>query len=231
MTTSVKKSVTTFLGTFFAAFIAIVALTGCVIHVGSGKANASMGDYSDYSEVNKSIRVSEGRNVGDVSSVNGSIMIEDNVTAEEVTSVNGRLRVGENVTAEELSTVNGKLVAGEGLKTKEDVSTVNGGIELNERSVVGGNVSTVNGNIELEGVTVEKNIETVNSSIVLGYGTHIKGDIIYKDSNKNQGDWNRKNPKLTIEDGARVDGKIIIEREVDFDFEDSSMMDKVVRDY
>lgn len=227
MTTSVKKSVITFLGVFFAT----VTLTGCVIHIGSGKANASMAEYSDYSEVNKSIKVSEGRNVGDVSSVNGSISIEDNVTAEEVSTVNGRLRVGENVTVEELSTVNGKIVAGEGLKTSDDVSTVNGGIELNERTVIGGNVSTVNGNIDLAGVVIEKNIETVNASIVLGYGTHIKGDIIYKGKNKDSGNWKNKQPKLTIEDGVRVEGSIIIEREVDFDFEDSNMMDKVVRNY
>ncbi len=227
MTKPVQKSITT----FFMAFFSIVMLGGCIVHVGSGKANASIDGYGNYSEVNKSLRISEGRTVGDVSSVNGGLTIEDNVVAEDVTSVNGRLRVGENVTVDELSTVNGRLSAGEGLTANDDVSTVNGKIDLNANTTVKGNVSTVNGNIDLTSVLVEKNLETVNASILLSGNTHIKGDIRYNGKNRNNDRWNKNNPKLTIEKGVKVDGQIIIEQEVDFDFADESMMDKVVRNY
>ena len=227
MTKPIQKSIST----FFVAFFSVVMLGGCIVHVGASKANANVDGYSNYSEVNKSLRISEGRSVGNVSSVNGSLTIEDNVVAEEVSSVNGRLRVGENVTVDELSTVNGSLTAGEGLTSNHSVSTVNGKIDLSDKSMVKGNVSTVNGSIDLTGVVVEKDIETVNASISLSGNTHIMGDIIYKDNNRGKNKWKSKNPTLTIEKGVKVDGKIIVEREVDFDFADSSMMDKVVRKY
>jgi predicted acyltransferase (DUF342 family) len=226
MTQHVQKSVFTFMFTF----ASIILLAGCFVHVGESKANPSIGDGKDYSSVNKSLTISEGRSVGGASSVNGSLTLEDNVTAGEVSSVNGRLRVGDNVTVEELSTVNGRLTAGTNLVVNGEVSTVNGKIELSDPSLVKGDVTTVNGNIELDGVVVERNIETVNASIELNGDTHVQGDIVYNENRSNYS-YNRKNPRLTIESGVKVDGDIILEREVDLDIADAETRSKVIEKF
>lgn len=218
-----------------AAVSSVILLGGCIMHVGANKANASAAaSYSygdDFSSVNKSLTISEGKSVGNASSVNGSLSLSDNVTAARVSSVNGRLKVGENVSADELSTVNGKLTAGQNLRVGGDVTTVNGKIELNRGSEIEGNVSSVNGKMELTGVLVEQNIETVNASIELSGNTLVKGDIVYKYNKKNKYSNYNRNPVLRIDSDVIVRGNIVLEREVDLEFENESLLDKVVRNY
>jgi hypothetical protein len=225
MTKQVKRPVITFL----LAVMSLVLLAGCIVHVGSGKANATISSGDDYSSVNKSLTISQGRSIGDASAVNGRLTIEDGVSAKDVSSVNGRLSVGENVSVSDLSTVNGKLSAGNGLKASGDVSTVNGKIELNEGSEVKGDVSSVNGKMEIDGVTIYRNIETVNANIELTGNTVVKGDIVYKRKKNNK--YNQRNPTLHIKKGVIVEGNIIIEGPVDFEFEDDSLISKVIEKF
>jgi UDP-3-O-[3-hydroxymyristoyl] glucosamine N-acyltransferase len=223
MTQQVRRPVLTFI----AATMSIILLAGCIVHVGASKANTNLSLDEDYSSVNKSLTIGEGKTIGDASAVNGSLTIKDNVIAQDVSSVNGRLSVGDNVTVDELSTVNGKITVGEGLVANSDVSTVNGKIELNEKSVVKGSVTSVNGKMELDGVEIEKNIETVNASITLRGNTHVQGNIIYKRRNNNNS-YTKRNPVLRIGKDVKIDGNIILEGPVDLEFDDKSMNNQVI---
>ena len=231
MTNQLRKPIFTFIG----AVCSIILLAGCIVHVGAGEAgedgyasSSSWSEGKNYSEVNKSINIGDGQSVGNVSTVNGSLSMGDSVTADKVSSVNGRLSVGENANVRELSTVNGSLKVGEGLRTKNDVSTVNGSIKLRNDSEVGGTISTVNGSITLDGVRVEKNIETVNGSITLSENSLVNGDIVYRWNKNNYNSHTRKPPVLKIDGSSSVEGQIILEQEVELDFADKSLMDKVV---
>ncbi|MFT4653913.1 MAG: hypothetical protein ACI82S_001566 [Patiriisocius sp.] len=224
MTQQVRRPVLTFI----VAIMSVILLAGCIVHLGASKVNAQVSIDDDYSSVNKSLTVGEGKTIGDASAVNGTLTIEDNVTAKDVSSVNGRLYVGDNVTVDELSSVNGNLSAGHGLLANRNVSTVNGKIELREKSLVKGNVSSVNGKMEIDGVDIQKNIETVNASIELSGNTHVQGDIVYKRKNNNNS-YNNRNPVLRIRKGVRIDGNIILEGPVDLEFDDESLQSKVIK--
>lgn len=228
MTRHEKKPVYTFLGTI----LSIILLAGCVVHVGadeSERTNSSWSDGQSYSEINKSIRISDGENVGNVSSVNGSLTMGDKVSAEKVTSVNGRLQVGTGASVNELSTVNGSLSAEAGLRARGNVSTVNGSINLHDDSEVGGSVSTVNGSIKLKGVSIDENIETVNGSIHLEDNTVVRGDITFHWNKNNT--YKGNNPTLTIDSSSTVEGNIYLERPVDLDFADESLKNRVVKNF
>lgn len=226
MTQQVRRPVLTFI----LAVMSVILLAGCIVHVGASKANAGISKDGDYSSVNKSLTISEGKSIGDASAVNGRLTLEDNVIAKDVSSVNGRLAVGNNVTVDELSSVNGKLSAGHSLRANSDVSTVNGKIELREKSLVKGSVSSVNGKMEIDGVDIEKNIETVNASIELTGNTRVQGDIVYKRKNNNN-NYNQRNPVLRIEKGVRIDGNIILEGPVDLEFGDDNLKNKVIEKF
>jgi DUF4097 and DUF4098 domain-containing protein YvlB len=216
--------------TFILAVMSVILLAGCIVHVGASKANATISMDGDYSSVNKSLTISQGKNVGDASAVNGRLTIEDDVTAKDVSSVNGRLTVGNDVTLDKLSTVNGKLSAGYSLFVNSDVSSVNGKIELREKSVVKGNVSSVNGKMEIDGVDIYNNIETVNATIELSGNTRVQGDIVYKRRNNNNR-YNQRNPVLRIEKGVHVGGNIILEATVDLEFDDEDLKNKVIEKF
>jgi DUF4097 and DUF4098 domain-containing protein YvlB len=226
MTKHMKFPIYGFIGLISSLFM----LAGCIIHVGASDAN---GEYSyasdkDYSSTNKSVSVASGKTIGDVSSVNGSISIDDNVTAQEVSNVNGRITIADNVSVESVSIVNGRIKIGENFKSTESVETVNGSIDIEEGSYVGGNIETVNGDVELDNVKVAQDIVTVNGDLFLKNGTIIEGDVRFegKPSNSN---WRKNPPTLNVDEGSKILGKIIIYKDVDFNFADPSMMEKVER--
>lgn len=226
MTKHVRKPVFTFIGTF----LALILLSGCIIHVGGSKANANVKWDKDYSATNKALTIGEGKEVGDVSTVNGRLTIEDKVSAQEVSSVNGRINIGANVSVEELSSVNGKLSAKQNFKVEEDLSTVNGSITLMSNSSVGGTISSVNGSINIEDTTVKGDIETVNGNIYLSGNTTVGGDIVYK-WNKSNNSYKNSKPTLKISEGVQVKGHIILHRAIDLDFADESLHRKVRKEY
>ncbi|MEM0910571.1 MAG: hypothetical protein AAGJ37_06320 [Pseudomonadota bacterium] len=184
----------------------------------------------DYTTVNKRVSVESGVVTDEISSVNGRVTVGDNVTADEISSVNGKVLIGNGVNAGEVSTVNGKIEISDDVSVRKSVEAVNGTIKIDAGSNIGEDVSTVNGTISLSEVTVERMVKTINGSIYLTDGTSVKGDIVIgaPNSNKrwNKG-WNGRPPKLLIDANSTVDGKIIVYREVEYDFVDSSLMDKV----
>jgi DUF4097 and DUF4098 domain-containing protein YvlB len=227
MTTPTKLPVFTFI----AVIMSSVMLAGCIIHVGASDKD---GGYSydngrDYSSTNKSVKVAEGLEVEDISSVNGSVTVSDKVSADEVSAVNGRIRIGDGVSVSSVEGVNGKIDIGSNFSAKESVETVNGNITIDENSRVGKNVETVNGNIKLEGVAVNNNLSTKNGNIYLTNNTVVSGDVIFRGkTNKNQS-WKNSPPVLKVDETSDIKGKIIVYRDVEFDFADESMMSKVER--
>jgi len=226
MTKQIKLPIYGFIGLITSLFM----LAGCIIHVGASDAKGGYAYASDrdYTSTNKSVKVPSGKSLGEVSSVNGSVTIDDGVTATEVSNVNGRIRIGDNVTVESVSLVNGSIKIGENFSAAGSVETVNGSIDIDEESIVNGNIETVNGDVRLEEVSVAKDIVTVNGDIFLTDGTVIEGDVRFE-GKPNKNNWPSRAPTLTVDKTSDIRGKIIIYKDVDFNFADPSMMDKVER--
>jgi DUF4097 and DUF4098 domain-containing protein YvlB len=66
----------------------------------------------DISKVNGSIRVEDGRSMGDLGTVNGSIRVGANSRAVEVSSVNGSIEIESGAQVESADTVNGRISIG-----------------------------------------------------------------------------------------------------------------------
>ncbi|MFC4701220.1 hypothetical protein ACFO4O_13690 [Glaciecola siphonariae] len=217
------------------AFMALVSssllLAGCVIHVGASddKGGYSYAKERNYSSTNKSVKVAQGVSAGNVSSVNGSVKVEDNASVEEVSNVNGRISIGENVTAADVSVVNGKVSIGKGFTGQGNIETVNGQIKIDSDSSVTGNIETVNGDIELEGVSIGGSVSSTNGDISLLDGSVVNGDVIFEGRPNKNKSWRNKAPTLKVDAGSTIKGKIIIYKDVDFDFADSALMSKVER--
>ncbi|MGQ8364399.1 hypothetical protein [Glaciecola sp. 1036] len=209
---------------FITSIVTLFMVTGCVVHV---NAHEKHSEKSSYTTVNKKVSVSDGAKADEISSVNGKVSVGDNVSAEEISSVNGKIDIGENLTAEEVSTVNGKITIGEGAKISKSVESVNGKIDISSGSEIDGDIITVNGTVDLDGVTVGGNLESVNGNLTLSKGTVIEGDIIFHWNNNNSS-WRNKSPTLTIDSSSTVNGEIVIYHEVNFEFADDSLMQKVV---
>ena len=175
----------------------------------------ALGASGNISKVNSSIHVDDDGQAGDVSTVNGSITIGRNASVREVDTVNGSIRLDERASAESVGTVNGAVTLGEGVLVKDDVSAVNGKLTVRRGARVGGRLENVNGEFLLEGATVGRGIETVNGDIVVGRGSRVDGGITVEDSNSWKWRTKPRNPRLTIESGAVVNGTLRFEREVD----------------
>lgn len=175
----------------------------------------ALGASGDISKVNSSIRVDDGGQAGDVSTVNGSISIGRNASVREVDTVNGSIRLDERASADSVATVNGAVTLGEGALVRESANAVNGRITMRRGARVGGRLENVNGQFLLEGATVGGGIETVNGDIVVGAGSRVDGGVTVEDSNSWRWRAKSRNPRLTIESGAVVNGTLRFEREVD----------------
>jgi len=181
--------------------------------VACGAATASA---ADLSKVLGSVRLEAGQVADDVETVNGSVTIESAARAEKVETVNGSITVEDRAFVESAETVNGDVTIGAGSEVRGDVATVNGDVTLRSGVQVGGAVANVNGDMLLEGATVAKGIETVNADIRIGSGSRVSGGIRVE-KNDGDGKWGRRerNPRLTVEEGAVVEGALRFEREVD----------------
>jgi DUF4097 and DUF4098 domain-containing protein YvlB len=175
----------------------------------------ALGASGNISKVNSSIRIDDGGQAGDVSTVNGSITIGRDASVREAGTVNGSIRLDERASAESVGTVNGAVTLGEGALVEEDVSAVNGKLTIRRGARVGGRLENVNGEFLLEGATVGGGIETVNGDIVVGAGSRVDGGITVEDTNSWKWRSMSRNPRLTIESGAVVNGPLRFEREVD----------------
>jgi hypothetical protein len=195
-------------------------VTRCAMTLGFAFSAVVMGDSAhaaaDISKVNGSVRVEAGQQVGDVDTVNGSVTIGAGAHAGAVETVNGSLKVEDRAVVESAETVNGSVTLGLEAEVQQGVETVNGSLTLRQGARVHGKLENVNGTMLLEGAEVGGGIETVNGDIRLATGTHVAGGI-HVDKNTSMWSWgsDKRKPKITVEQGATVEGRLYFEREVD----------------
>jgi len=191
--------------------------------------------------LNKSISIDDGVETDGQSSVNGSISIgSDAVINGSVETVNGTIRVDENTRLRDAGTVNGSIRLAAGVSV-DDVESVNGSIRLAANVTVDGEVSVVNGKISMDsGTTVADDVSNVNGEIIVsgadigGDLMTVNGDVTLQDGAVLQGDlimekpggwgWNRnkRKPRVIIGPGAKVLGRIELEREVELYISDTA---------
>ncbi len=176
------------------------------------------------STVNGSVSVGKGAVVtGTLKTVNGKIRVDENSRIKDAVTVNGSLSIADNVQAQSLTTVNGSVSVGEKSAIGGEISAVNGRITLEPGVAVAADVGNVNGDIEFEGSIVGGNVKTVSGNVDLHDGAVIKGDLIIE--KPSMWGWSGKKsrvPEITIGPGSRVEGKIVLEREVKLYISDSA---------
>ena len=166
--------------------------------------------------VNGSITVGETATVtGNLKTVNGTIRIDAGAIVKKASTINGGLKLGDNGKAEALNTVNGSIRVGEGATVDGEVEAVNGRITVEKGALINEDVGNVNGEIDLNGAEIGGNLSTVSGDINLADQSVVKGDIIVEEP----GGWNSNKektrmPRVVIGPGSRVEGTIVLEREV-----------------
>jgi DUF4097 and DUF4098 domain-containing protein YvlB len=172
---------------------------------------------SGASSVNGSISVGENAVVsGNLKTVNGTIRVDDGATIEKASTVNGTVRIGENVKSESLGTVNGSIRVARGSTVDGEIEAVNGRISLANETSVADNIANVNGDMDLSGATVGGDVKTVNGDIELSEGSVVKGNLIVEEpSSWGWGKSSKSKPRVVIGPGSRVEGDLILEREVE----------------
>ena len=173
------------------------------------------------STVNGSIEVGSGAVVtGGLETVNGGIRIDSNAQVQGVQTVNGRIQLASGVTAGEVESVNGS-VSLEEQASAEGVSVVNGKIRLQPGARVARDVGNVNGEIEIAGAEIGGDLATVNGDVTLSDNAQIRGDLVVEKPDGFNWDDNRR-PRVVIGPGSRIDGEIVLEREVELYISDSA---------
>ena len=176
----------------------------------------------DISKVNGSIRVEDGRSMGDLGTVNGSIRVGANSRAVEVSSVNGSIEIESGAQVESADTVNGRISIGKQARVAQDMETVNGALRLDEGSEVGADLSNVNGAITLRAAHVVGRISTVNGDIEIGADSRVDGGILVEKSNSWFSWSNSKPPRVVIGPRAVIGGSMVFQREVELHVSESA---------
>lgn len=176
------------------------------------------------SSVNGSITVGENAVVtGNVKTVNGTIRVDEGASIEAASTVNGGVRLSDKVKSESLNTVNGSIKVGENAAVDGEIQAVNGRITVAAGSTIKDGVSNVNGQIELTGTEVGADLKTVNGDITLEGESVVKGDLIVeKNSGWGWGKSKSRKPRIIIGPGSRIEGKIILKREVELFISDTA---------
>ena len=170
---------------------------------------------------------------GNISKVNGGIEVETGQEAGDVSTVNGGIVIGEGARVREIETVNGSIrledraVASLGRYRQRFHHPRRAGRDrrpgghgerrcrARQGSRIGGSLETVNGRMSLTEATVGGGLETVNGDITVGANSRVEGGILVDKPSKNWSVGKQRNPKVTIEAGAVVNGTLRFEREVD----------------
>ena len=197
-------------------FIAILAASTAVLADGRG-----------ISRVNGDIHAQAGQAYGDLETVNGAIVVDAGVAADEVETVNGSVRLGDGAKAASVEVVNGEVELGANVEITNTIETVNGAVSIGAGSHIGRHIETVNGTIELRSTTVGRNVETVNGDIVIGTGSIVRGDLIVHES-KGMSFGKKRKPKVTIEAGATIEGKLDLRREVELHLDPGAKVGQVL---
>jgi DUF4097 and DUF4098 domain-containing protein YvlB len=152
----------------------------------------------DISKVNGSVKVEPGQTAGDVDTVNGSVTIGAGARVGKVDTVNGSVRIEDTAVVVSAETVNGSITVGSGAEISHGIEAVNGSLTLRK------------------GAKVTGGLENVNGDVRLATGSHVTGGIHVEE---HKSSWwksaNSRNPRITIEQGATVEGPLHFEREVD----------------
>ena len=175
------------------------------------------------STVNGSISVGSGATVnGSLTTVNGTIRMEDDSTAEDIETVNGSIRIGDGSRVEDVESVNGSIRLGERVEVDGEIDVVNGKIAVGSGSRVTDDVSNVNGEFQIEGTEIGGDLSTVNGDVWLMNGSVLQGDLVVE----KPGGWGNKNrkrkPRIVIGPGSRVEGVVVLEREVELYISESA---------
>jgi hypothetical protein len=176
------------------------------------------------STVNGSITVGSGATVkGSLETVNGAIRIDDDAMVEDVETVNGSIKLDSGVNADDVEGVNGAIRIGKNVIISGEVSVVNGKIGVDAGSSIAEDLSNVNGEISITGAEIGGNLTTVNGDVSLTEGARLHGDLnIEKPGGINWSKNNSRKPRIIIGPGSRVDGNIIVEREVELYISDTA---------
>ncbi len=168
------------------------------------------------STVNGSITVGQEAVVnGSLETVNGTIRVEDKARIEQAQTVNGSIRLGAGVTADRISSVNGSIDVGENGEL-EGISVVNGRINVEAGTTVSRDVGNVNGEIEVRGAEIGGDLSTVNGDVSLSGNAVLQGDLtVEKPDSFGWNDDERRKPKIIVGPGSKVEGDIVLEREVE----------------
>jgi DUF4097 and DUF4098 domain-containing protein YvlB len=200
------------------SLFALLCATAALVHM----VPASAGD--DTSKVNGSIRIDEGRTVGDLSTVNGSIRLGDHGQADEISTVNGSIDVGDDASIRSAGTVNGRVSLGKRVRVSRDIDTVNGSLVLDDGSDVSGDVSNVNGSIRLRSAHVGGGIKTVSGDIEVGADSIVDKGILVEKSNSWFHWGSDKANRVVIGPRAVIKGKLVFERDVELFVSDSAQV-------
>jgi len=175
------------------------------------------------STVNGSVTVGAGAIIsGSLETVNGSIRIAENVQAESVSTVNGSIRIESGLVTDSVESVNGTIRIGPMAQISRSVEVVNGKIVLGEGGRVGRDIANVNGEISIESTEIGGDIRTVTGDVTIDGSSQVLGDIIIE---KPGGwGWNRRKqkPRVIIGPGARVEGTIVAEHEIELYISESA---------
>ena len=174
---SISRSLARALGVALFFGVAGIAQAKTVVEDGVKAPN------SDFSAVNKSLRVGRNTEVGDLDAVNGSITVGSNSVVGKIDSVNGGIDIDSGAHVISVESVNGGIHLESGVIVERDIESVNGGISMRDGGEIGGDVSSVNGQIRLNDVKLNGSITTYNGAIELEGDTEVFGEITPPDSN------------------------------------------------
>ena len=135
--------------------------------------------------------------------VNGDVNIAPSEVSGDVSTVNGSVRIGAKAQVAAVRSVNGDLLLEQGAQA-HSLSTVNGAVDIAAQASVSGNVRTVNGALRLApGADVGGTLSNVNGALTVD-GAHVAGRL------------RSVNGPISVLNGGRVDGGILLERPHDF---------------
>lgn len=175
------------------------------------------------SSVNGSISVGEGATVtGSLDTVNGTIRIDDDAVIRDTETVNGSVKIGSGVKAESVSSVNGTVQIGERATITGEVSVVNGRIDIGSGSSVSQDVSNVNGQMTISGAEIGGNLSTVNGDVTLDEAAVLKGDLTVKKPHDLGRRGSTRKPRIIIGPGSKVLGQIVAERAIELYISDTA---------
>jgi cytoskeletal protein CcmA (bactofilin family) len=179
------------------------------------------------STVNGSISVGTEAVVnGSLDTVNGTIRVEEKARIQKAQTVNGSVRIADGVTAGSVGSVNGTVTVGENVELS-DISVVNGRISLAAGSRVRSDVGNVNGEIDIEGAEIGGDLSTVNGDVTLADEAVLKGDLTVEKPDGFDGGQDRRKPRIVLGPGVRVEGALVLEREVELFISDSAEVGSV----